>query len=202
MNYLLFREEAKKILISFHLKMVQIVLGILFSKLGFYILIMAYIRMGYNTNTALVFYISNMFKDLEYNLGGLIPYGMGRAAELFSAIKRINQVISAEELPPKIGSDQPTNNPFLELKNASVKINNNFVLSNVSFRVDSGLILVTGKVGSGKSSLLKAFLQDYPLCQGSIMSDGRISYASQDPWLFPSSIKQNIIFGERFDEKR
>ncbi|CAG9858555.1 unnamed protein product [Phyllotreta striolata] len=196
------REEAKKILISFHLKMTQIVSGILFSKLGFYVFVMSYIGMGYNANTIYIFYAIDVFKDLEYNLGQLIPYGMGRAAELFSAIRRINQVISAEELPPKVGSEEATDQPILELKNASVHINDNLVLNNISFRANSGLILVTGKVGCGKSSFLKSLLQDYPLSAGSIMSRGRISYASQDPWLFPSSIKQNILFGEEFNEKR
>ncbi|CAG9826603.1 unnamed protein product [Diabrotica balteata] len=182
--------------------MIQIVVGILFSKFGFYTLVMAYIWFGYATDTELIFYLSTMFKDIEYYLGGLIPYGLGSAAELYSALRRINQVITAEELPPKIGSDEPTNEPILELREADVTINNNLILNNINFKAKPGLTLVTGKVGSGKSSLLKALLQDYPLDKGCILSKGRISYASQDPWLFPSSIKQNIIFGEKFDEKR
>ncbi|XP_023311188.1 probable multidrug resistance-associated protein lethal(2)03659 [Anoplophora glabripennis] len=195
-------EEINKMLVVFYLRIVMVIGGILCSRVAFYILVVGYIWMGFVTNTELVFYILYIFKDLRHTLGIIIPFGMGRAAELYSAVVRINRVIKAEELPPKKGTDEPTLKPLIELKNGTVHINKHTVLKDVTFRTDSGLTLVTGTVGSGKSSLLKTILQDYPLTSGHVVTHGRISYASQEPWLFPSSIKQNILFGENYDEKR
>ncbi|KAJ8920723.1 hypothetical protein NQ315_004862 [Exocentrus adspersus] len=195
-------EEINKMLIAFYLKVMLVIMGILCSRLGFYVLVMSYIWMGYTTNTELVFYILSVFKDLRQTLGVIIPFGVGRAAELYSAVTRISKVITAEELPPKKGTDEPTLKPLIELKDAVVHIKKNRILKDITFRTDSGLTIVTGTVGSGKSSLLKTILQDYPLTSGHLVTHGRISYASQDPWLFPSSIRQNILFGETYDEKR
>ncbi|KAJ8870929.1 hypothetical protein PR048_027231 [Dryococelus australis] len=76
-------------------------------------------------------------------------------------------------------------------------------LSNIDLKVSSGqLTAVIGPVGSGKTSLLLTLLRELPLTSGSIVVKGTISYASQEPWLFASSVRSNILFGEPYDRHR
>ncbi|XP_022166683.1 probable multidrug resistance-associated protein lethal(2)03659 [Myzus persicae] len=64
------------------------------------------------------------------------------------------------------------------------------------------LVAIIGPVGAGKSSLIQAILQELPLMKGSISVGGVVSYASQEPWLFSGSVKQNILFGSPMDNER
>jgi len=50
--------------------------------------------------------------------------------------------------------------------------------------------------------LIQAILKELPLIDGSISVRGIVSYASQEPWLFSGSVKQNIIFGSPMDNHR
>lgn len=76
-------------------------------------------------------------------------------------------------------------------------------LRDINITVSAGsLVAVVGSVGSGKSSLLQAILQELPLTSGSIESRGRIIYVSQQPWIFPSSVMQNVLFGRAMDSSR
>lgn len=61
---------------------------------------------------------------------------------------------------------------------------------------------VIGPVGSGKSSLLHVILQELPLIVGKLKVTGEISYASQEPWLFAGTVRQNILFGLPMDKQR
>ncbi|XP_011642194.1 probable multidrug resistance-associated protein lethal(2)03659 [Pogonomyrmex barbatus] len=76
-------------------------------------------------------------------------------------------------------------------------------LRNINLTLLPGsFVAIVGQVGSGKSSLLQAILQELPLISGNIESRGRINYVSQQPWIFASSVRQNILFGQAIDKSR
>lgn len=64
------------------------------------------------------------------------------------------------------------------------------------------LIGIIGPVGSGKSSLLQALLRELPLNSGTLHVNGSLSYASQEPWVFAASVRQNILFGQEHEHDR
>lgn len=89
-------------------------------------------------------------------------------------------------------------------------------LCEVSIEVKSrSLCAVVGPVASGKSSLLHLLLDELTVGAGRLSlyagennetkinnRDIRVSYSSQDPWLFSGSIRENILFGQPFDAER
>lgn len=76
-------------------------------------------------------------------------------------------------------------------------------LSNINVDFPKGkLIGIIGPVGSGKTSFLQALLRELPFESGSVNINGTVSYASQEPWVFAGSVRQNILFGQDYDRDR
>lgn len=77
------------------------------------------------------------------------------------------------------------------------------VLTGINLDVKPGEFLaVIGKVGSGKSSLLKAIIQDMIPVSGTCSKHGRIAYIPQEAFLINDTIRANILFGREFDEEK
>ncbi|KAK9476428.1 P-loop containing nucleoside triphosphate hydrolase protein [Lipomyces japonicus] len=72
-------------------------------------------------------------------------------------------------------------------------------LKNIKFTVNNTqLACIVGRVGSGKSSLLQAILGDLFKASGSVTVRGHIAYCSQVPWIMNATVKDNILFGKKF----
>ncbi|XP_039621914.1 multidrug resistance-associated protein 5-like isoform X3 [Polypterus senegalus] len=69
-------------------------------------------------------------------------------------------------------------------------------------RFQGKLVGVCGAVGSGKSSLLSAILGQMTLIEGTLAVNERVSYVAQQPWILNETLKDNILFGEDFNEER
>ena len=50
-----------------------------------------------------------------------------------------------------------------------------------------------------QSSLLQCLLGELQALQGSIEVCGSIAYSSQEPWIFAGTIRENILFGKKYD---
>jgi ABC-type lipoprotein export system ATPase subunit len=78
-----------------------------------------------------------------------------------------------------------------------------FSLTDVSLRLQRGsFTAVVGPVGAGKSSLLAALLGDMQCTRGGAAVYGRVAYVPQKPWIQNMTVRDNILFGRAFDEKR
>ncbi|XP_067646399.1 probable multidrug resistance-associated protein lethal(2)03659 [Eurosta solidaginis] len=78
-----------------------------------------------------------------------------------------------------------------------------YTLDDVNLRVQPGtLVAIIGPVGSGKSSLVQSILGELRPESGSIKVNGTFSYASQEPWLFTGTVRQNILFGHPMNRRR
>ncbi|XP_016663044.1 probable multidrug resistance-associated protein lethal(2)03659 [Acyrthosiphon pisum] len=114
------------------------------------------------------------------------------------------------EMPNNNSSNQndtdQLSNSGIVVSNATAKWSNtqtDNTLDNINLTVKPGrLVAIIGPVGAGKSSLIQAILQELPLSEGNISLRGVVSYASQEPWLFAGSVKQNILFGSPMDKDR
>ncbi|CAK90134.1 unnamed protein product (macronuclear) [Paramecium tetraurelia] len=79
------------------------------------------------------------------------------------------------------------------------------LLKSISIQINpKDIILITGKIGSGKTSFLLSLIDDGPLTLGGYMSQKEHltkSYVEQDPILFEDTIQNNITFGKLYIEE-
>ncbi|KGU31669.1 hypothetical protein MG7_01235 [Candida albicans P34048] len=92
---------------------------------------------------------------------------------------------------------------------------NNIALKDINFLAkQKELTCVVGKVGAGKSILIKAILGDVPIkipaysddstnlvASPSVETFGSIAYCPQNPWILNGTVKDNILFGHKYDPK-
>jgi ABC-type multidrug transport system fused ATPase/permease subunit len=75
-------------------------------------------------------------------------------------------------------------------------------LQNINLEVKKGeFMVVTGAIGSGKSSLLNAISGFMKCTSGTIDINGSLLFCGT-PWVQNATIRENIVFGLEFDQKR
>ncbi|MGM0922031.1 MAG: ABC transporter ATP-binding protein [Bacillota bacterium] len=131
-----------------------------------------------------------------------------------ASLDRINETLSYEADVKNHEQPQHVDSPKkIEFKNVSFKYPSSEVenLKHVSFTVNRGdTIGIVGKTGSGKTTIVKQLLRQYPAGSGQITMSGVpiekipletlqrfIGYVPQDHVLFSRTVRENILFGKK-----
>lgn len=126
------------------------------------------------------------------------------------SFQRVRDFLVADEI--QAGAIIRTDGSSVSFGDATVTVKNaNFAWSNedteatalkdISYVAHKGdLSCIVGKVGSGKSSFLKALLGELHKQSGEVTIRGSVAYVSQDMWLTSTTLRDNILFGHRWDE--
>ncbi|GFO45546.1 multidrug resistance-associated protein 9, partial [Plakobranchus ocellatus] len=118
-------------------------------------------------------------------------------------LKRMkNTDTSSNEPGGKGGGDEKQN-----LKEDMENTNPIFVgptLRNFTFTLKKGHLLgVCGNVASGKTSFINAILGKMDLTSGTVTVSGQpVAYVPQQAWLTQGTLRENILFGEPYEEDR
>ena len=86
-----------------------------------------------------------------------------------------------------------------------IRRENEFILQDIEFTTTSqSLTVITGPVGSGKSTVLSAVAGEIPDISGTItfQGEGTVVYVPQTAWIFSGMIRENILFGQPYDESK
>jgi len=90
-----------------------------------------------------------------------------------------------------------------KMKDKNVPETQQLILKNIDIKLERGSTsAIIGRIGSGKSSLLTAMLDQMFTLDGKVSKNGTIAYIPQEAFMMNATIKDNILFGLPYDEEK
>nr|CAD7403869.1 unnamed protein product [Timema cristinae] len=184
-------------------------LNICSSRTALCVTMISTVLLGGMLSADKVFVFASYFNTICLNMTAPFVRAFAELAEASVSLTRIEDFMTQEEFskakqtqdfgPPPIGTAVLINKMVARWKDSST----DNTLKDICMRIKRGkLVAVIGPIGSGKSSLMEAMLGELSVTSGSCVVNGKISYACQEPWVFGSTIRQNIVFGSTFNKTR
>uniref|UniRef100_A0A8C7FHN7 Multidrug resistance-associated protein 4 n=1 Tax=Oncorhynchus kisutch TaxID=8019 RepID=A0A8C7FHN7_ONCKI len=202
------RKEISKIMSSSVLRGLNMASFFAASKIIVFITFAVYVLLGNTISASRVFVAVSLYGAIKLTVTLFFPLAIEKVFETIISIRRIKNFLLLDEI------ERPNMRFTLEeKKDASVEIKDLICywdkcldapsLQNLSLTVKSEqLVVVIGPVGAGKSSLLSAILGELPHDKGVLRVKGQLTYASQQPWVFPGTIRSNILFGKELHPQK
>lgn len=155
--------------------------------------------------TDLVFPALTLFNLLTFPLT-VLPMVITAIIEATVAVGRLTAYFTADELQEDaVLYKEPVggNEESVTIRDATFTWDRNQernALERINFVANKGeLTSIVGRVGAGKSSFLQAILGDLWKINGEVVVRGKFAYVAQQPWVMNASVRDNIVFGHRWD---
>uniref|UniRef100_A0A669C2N7 Multidrug resistance-associated protein 4 n=1 Tax=Oreochromis niloticus TaxID=8128 RepID=A0A669C2N7_ORENI len=202
------KKEMSRILKSSYLRGLNMASFFASNKLIIFVTFTVYTLLGNTMTASQVFVTMSLYGTIKVTLTLFFPLAIEKLSETVVSIRRIKNFLLLEEIERK-----NIRLPLAEKGENSIEIEKLTCywdksldapsLQNVSITAKSHqLLTVIGPVGAGKSSLLSAILGELPYDTGTLKIKGQLTYASQQPWVFPGTIRSNILFGRELNPKK
>ncbi len=162
---------------------------------------------GHELTASIAFTSVALFNVLRFPLN-MLPSVLSNLVDSNIALGRISKYLNNDNRDCSViewNKVSDPNIPFaLRMEGATFGWSpGNPALHDLSFSVPKGkLVALVGGVGSGKSSVLSAFLGEMAREKGRAIINGSVAYASQQAWIQNASVKDNILFGLPFHALR
>jgi ABC-type multidrug transport system fused ATPase/permease subunit len=156
--------------------------------------------------TDIVFPALTLFNLLTFPLA-ILPMVITSIIEASVAVGRLTAFFTAEELQADAvilrGAVEEQGDESISVRDGTFswdRYGNRNALEDINFTAAKGeLTCIVGRVGAGKSSFLQALLGDLWKVKGQVVVHGATAYVAQQPWVMNASVKENILFGHRYD---
>ncbi|XP_028401677.1 multidrug resistance-associated protein 4-like isoform X2 [Dendronephthya gigantea] len=201
------RKEVQKVRNTLRLNAVNAMFYMATIPLMSAAMFIPYVVTGHTLTSEKVFTVIAIVSSINHITSKFVPKSITGLKESSVSLYRIRKFLLLDEgstLSANKIKDDGSSISVEKLHSSWIKgSDEEEILSDVSFNVSAGkLLMIIGRVGCGKSSLLMALLRELPITSGSVRISGRVAYVSQQPWVFSGTLKENILFGRKFDKTK
>ncbi|XP_078077780.1 ATP-binding cassette sub-family C member 4 isoform X2 [Mustelus asterias] len=201
------RKEIAKVLQSSYLRALNMASFFIASKMILFFTFLVYVLLGHTITASSVFVTVSLYSAVRLTVTLFFPAAIQTASEGLISIRRIKGFLILEEIKkPNEDVNSYENDYSIHIEDLTCfwdKTIETPSLKNITFSLKPGqLVAVIGPVGSGKSSMLAAILGELTKENGILDVKGKIAYCAQQPWVFPGTVRSNILFGKEYQRAK